>query len=242
MRLVVISSCTGKKKKYASSECPAPPVLSLEELSKSKNADNSILDTHASCLIPARELYTGKQHTLIVDGIEKARQKGVKIDFFILSAGYGLIEESKNILPYNVTFSPQKGVKFSIKDVKQRGKSLKIPEDIKKVLNNSQYDLAILLLGKYYLEVCKLRESTSCPTIVFVAEGSLRLVPDIERFIPLQIPKDAPTKFHCGNIGLKGELGARLLVLLAKEPEYLQTLLSKPKPEKVFRDLIDLER
>lgn len=98
MRLLVISSCTRDKRHNSPAELAEPDFLDPAHLARREQELR-----HHSC--PAGEMYTGRQHLLVRQGLGLLRRAGVQADLAIVSAGYGLIPEDRVIAPYNVTFT-----------------------------------------------------------------------------------------------------------------------------------------
>ena len=94
----------------------------------------------------AGKMYTGRQHVLMMRGVEHLRTNFslATFDVAIISAGYGLICEEKKIAPYDITFTC-KGSPW----IRERREVLKIPAKTRKLL--SEYQVVFFLLGKEYL-------------------------------------------------------------------------------------------
>ncbi|MEH7253138.1 queuine/other tRNA-ribosyltransferase, partial [Neobacillus niacini] len=90
--------------------CTNSKIYSPEQqLNKSDFLDTSILFEREKQLgafkAKAKDMYTGQQHLWVMEGINNLREKyGDNIvDLAIVSAGYGLLDEDQEIVPYNVT-------------------------------------------------------------------------------------------------------------------------------------------
>ncbi|MEM2058729.1 MAG: hypothetical protein QXM93_01350 [Candidatus Methanomethyliaceae archaeon] len=92
----------------------------------------------------AKDLFQG-YFKKIMEGVGIARSHGIKIDVYLLSPRYGLIEEDKVILPHLVEI---KGLKK--KELEALRDRLKIVEKLSSILQQS-YDLLILVLKKDHL-------------------------------------------------------------------------------------------
>jgi cytoplasmic iron level regulating protein YaaA (DUF328/UPF0246 family) len=55
--------------------------------------------------LPAAQMYTGLGHKFVREAITTLRDHGYSVSHFILSAGYGFLNENDVIVPYNVTFA-----------------------------------------------------------------------------------------------------------------------------------------
>ncbi|MHA2384945.1 MAG: DUF6884 domain-containing protein, partial [Candidatus Thorarchaeota archaeon] len=139
MRILVIGSC-GKSKLKSSPKSPTcGDIDSKDAISKWRNQ----LSDH---LTPAREMYTGYQSTELLRGVEALRTiDQVEVRLFILSAGFGLLEENELVPPYECSFS-----QMGKRGIRERSSLLRIEEDYQK-LHESRFDLTYLALGKKYL-------------------------------------------------------------------------------------------
>jgi len=135
MKILVVSSCTGEKKiEMKTVTCETIDKYGLEGL---KNQGLPQL--------PAWQMYTGKQHLAIVKSVKELRRKKFGVDWYILSAGFGLIHENEMIAPYECTFN-----KMKKSEIIERGKKLGINVSFKKLLDEN-YDVLFSLLGSNYL-------------------------------------------------------------------------------------------
>ncbi len=94
----------------------------------------------------AREMYTGNQSQELIRGVDILRKiRGIKVDFFVVSAGFGLLYEQDRIPPYDCSFS---GMKKS--EILARSEALRIPHDFTNLCRET-YDMMYLALGRDYL-------------------------------------------------------------------------------------------
>jgi len=207
MRILVISSCTSKKNKLDGS-----PSLTAKELSSGDSVLTSAHKKNARYLQSAEDLYSGEQHVRIMRGLKEVRNNGHNVDFKILSAGYGLVDSSWTLLPYNVTFNNMR--KNQILDWSAK---LKIPGNVKNVLNTS-YDLVFIALGENYLVSSGILEIAAFrnKTVILCGEkyADKFQLPNVYVIVANQ---SLCAKFACGNIGLKGEIVRKLLSRLANK-------------------------
>jgi len=54
--------------------------------------------------VVARDLYAGREHMLIKKAVGAARAKGMTVAWYIVSAGYGVVRETDQLLPYDQSF------------------------------------------------------------------------------------------------------------------------------------------
>ena len=139
-RILVITSCTGekcfrnRKNQLVLNDFQDPKRLKSREKSLSR------------FVCQAKDLYTGVQHLRLLEGIQLLRQSyGDKVvDVKILSAGYGLIDESRKIYPYEVSFN---GMKTS--EIDNWSEALAIHDSVETAIRD--YDLVFFLLGDNYI-------------------------------------------------------------------------------------------
>lgn len=191
-KILIIGSCTGSKK-YSPTDEATENELDDPFLRKQKEEELS------EYIVDAFNMYQGKQHKLTCEAFKMLQDQGKDVDFWILSAGYGLIKHDYKIIPYEVTFA-QKSKKY----IKNRGKILKIPSDFDKLITN--YDKVILLLGKEYLLSLNFPRAID-ENVEIIAMGGKqteKLLPDQKniRFIPAG--KEEGKKYGAALIYLKG--------------------------------------
>ncbi len=165
MKILVITSCTSEKKHKTANQLQPEDFLSVERLA-ARSAELKSFKT------PAAEMYTGRQHRLLMEGLEQIRAcYGEKVvDLHIISAGYGLLSESDVIVPYNVTFQNLK-----TKQLLARSDSLQLHERVETLI--ADYDLVFFLLGKEYVQALQLPfKIPSTITQIFLAAPSWKYV------------------------------------------------------------------
>jgi hypothetical protein len=174
--------------------------------------------------VPAERLYRGEQHRRLMLGVEafRAAATGYDLDLRILSAGHGLVEGAQALGFYDATFSG-----LSRGEIGRRSQALDLPISIRRLLAE-RYSLAVLLLGGDYMQAAAIHADTrfggpamafSGPTVARrLGHPSLKVVP---------VGKEEARRFSCGLVGLKGELGRRLLHLLASRPELVPEVTAR---------------
>ena len=130
-KILVIQSCT--KRKHLESRS-----YSLYQL-QTKHQREQIL-TSATHKKPARELYFTHEMNLTVD---MARKQNYAVDYYFLSAGFGLINEQEELVNYDCSFSL-----MSQEFIKKRSEELLIGETLAAL---PTYDLIYLALPVEYL-------------------------------------------------------------------------------------------
>ncbi len=205
MEIVVVTSCTGEKKVNPEGQLKKKDFERGREFIRQR--ENSLNGQ----MLPAQEMYTGQQHKRLQRGLEALRQNEHTVDLHILSAGYGLIDGSREIAPYECTFSD-----MTKSETRAWGRELDIPQDFGEVLGQS-FDLGIVLLGNSYLEACDLDQDISLggPTLFFCSSSAAEQIDEISNAEAVPLGNEEASRFSCGLVGLKGELGARVLERIA---------------------------
>ena len=166
MRILVITSCTGRKKYKSSNQ------LKYEDFASSERRRKRTAELNES-KAPAAEMYTGQQHLYLMDGLKQLLETygQTVVDLNLISAGYGLLSENEVIVPYNITFQ-----KLKKKDILERSDNLHIHEQVGNRLLN--YDLVFYLLGKEYVQALQLpfNKVSASVTQIFFAAPSWRHV------------------------------------------------------------------
>ena len=136
--ILVIDQCSGSK------EFPDDATVfdADETLQFSREA---LLSRDNVPEIAARDLYTGRQQNYVYDAVRLLRSNGHNVERFFISAGFGLVAEDDHLPPYEVTFSS-----MNVSEIRERSTKLNIQEDLRRVLNESSYDIVFFTLGKDY--------------------------------------------------------------------------------------------
>lgn len=147
MRVLVLSSCVATKK-YDPEKEPLKSILEerslpipecdLENEERYRKALNQFV-------LPASIMYQGS-FSFVRELVNTIRKKGDEVQFLIISARYGVMDENTLIIPYKCTF---KGL--GKKQIRERAKKLKIYEELIQRVNNQFYDTSIIILGQDYL-------------------------------------------------------------------------------------------
>lgn len=191
-KILIIGSCTSSKKYSPPNEATENELDSpLLRKQKEEELNRYIVD--------AFNMYQGKQHKLTCEAFKMLQDQGKDVNFWIISAGYGLIRYNTKIIPYDVTFA-QKNKKY----VKSRGELLKIPDDFDKLIMN--YDKVILLLGKEYLLSLNFPRTISEDVEIIAMGGKQteKLLPDQKNIHFIPAGKDAGKEYGAALIYLKG--------------------------------------
>ena len=215
-RIMVLSSCTGAK-----AESSAVPLQRDDFARGRTHIEGRHRSDLATTLLPAEALYTGQHHLRLMRGVSAAREAAaLDVDLRIVSAGYGLVESGDRLAPYESTFQ---GMPRNQRHTWAR--QLGIPDATRGALAESS-DLTVVLLGDEYLDSCQLDEISALggPTFVFCgSRGALRL-PTLAHLHVVRLTTEHTRQFHCGLVGLKGEVGGRLLAYVSEDPTRLNRL------------------
>lgn len=224
MRMLVITSCTGKKR-YD------PKQMSKKPLSKEDFIDKEHLSKRekelADYACPAGEMYTGGQHIRLMEGIKTLRDhfgEGV-VDLYIVSAGYGLISENKSIVPYNVTF-----IGMKVKEKTEWSRQIGIHDNLESLI--TKYDLVFFLLGEHYLRAIALPFDAVTPEqklVFFASDTTQEMIPHCAPYYFINVCglEDAKS-LSDGIVALKGHI----FNLLAQDAVYEDPSLF----EKIYQD------
>jgi hypothetical protein len=216
MKITVITTCTGSK------AITATNPLTLEDFQAGPALVEQRCKEIASLCLPAGQMYTGEQHVHLMRGVHAARAAGHQVDVHIISAGFGVLKEDEEIVPYEATFND-----MGKKECIDWGQVLGIPQRVQDILAEPA-DMSLVLLSEKYLDAAEVDavNDVAGPTWAICASSAVkRFSPSIQK-VPLV---QADTKrFHTTMIGLKGAVAA--LVLAAKNPfAELRSLSSDPR-------------
>jgi hypothetical protein len=134
LEILVIDQCSNTKKE---SELPesVDPSLPLRELVNHDNVP----------VFKARNLYEGRQQKYISQAVDQLRKNGDATDRLFVSAGYGIVDETDLLPPYDKTFSG-----LSESQIRQSASELNIPEDVREWCTKKTYDIIFFALGSDY--------------------------------------------------------------------------------------------
>ena len=220
MKVLVITSCTGEK----TDNFEGQPVL--EDFQRGESHFVGLEKKFSKHLQAAEKLYAGRQHLRLMQAVEQLRkQKKVQLDLYILSAGYGLIPSSQQILPYEVTFNS-----LNAGNLQDWAGKLNIPTRFRELLQQP-YDFCLVLLGEKYWQACDLHTLSNSPVPVLAfcnttVEAKLGAWANVKA---VSLANKDAKRFRCNLIGLKGELGGRILIGLSKglSPSKLKEMSSE---------------
>ncbi|MCK4637147.1 MAG: hypothetical protein KAT49_04640 [Methanomicrobia archaeon] len=154
------------------------------------------------------EMYLGKQHLFVKEGVAILR-KDNDVDWYIISAKYGLINESDVIEPYDLSFN-----EMSKKEIRRVSTQLGIEEKLYSIIQNQSsegrlvnlskgkicHDQAFFILGEKYLSSIEdFLKNIPIPSVFFTT----RTIPSAET---IKCGIEEAKKYHLSVISLKGYL------------------------------------
>ena len=197
--------------------------------------------------------YEGLQHKYVLDGIHGIRQTlgAEAIDFNIISAKYGLLNELDIIEPYDVTFNNMKH-----DEIIKRAKELNIHRDLQRKV--ADYDMIFYLLGLNYLKTLELpfhaeRDTTHLflmsPRYThmitkFCDNGKFRTNENRKNYFTFDCGSQLSIDLGIQNIALKGYIFKRLgeHIKEAQNELIMKAIKNDPQVLKLFIDTLVLDR
>ena len=150
-------------------------------------------------ILPAVSQYDGRGHLGLVQSVEQLRgQHGAgSIELTILSAGYGLIDETTPIAPYDVSFNRK-----SPRGIREMAGATGVPAAAWSKVFAPPADLIIVLLGEKYLQALQLPADAHFPhrTLFFGSNTSRRFIRGAGGYIVAIPTPDVRSGFGLMNI------------------------------------------
>lgn len=137
MKILIIDQCS-KAKNYAEDFTP------IDEETLESTSLTDLQEQSRPPAIEARKMYGGRQQRYIGQAVASLRSSGDEVDRYFISAGFGLVEETERLPPYDVTFAEK-----SKGEVKSRGEQLGIECQLIEIIGG-EYDLIFFALGADY--------------------------------------------------------------------------------------------
>lgn len=227
LNIFVLDSCTAKKRfKRLDITCDVIDKFGREKLIKRDDLRNVVL--------PARDMYMGGQHLYTVKAVEILRSiPNVNcVDFYILSAGFGLLEERTLIPPYECTFGIMKR-----KEIKYRSKKLHVEEKLLQIFEKKKYDFCFFLLGVKYLIAIEdvLNQLPNSSTYYFyTSRGGSKIIPQKAGFNLIFANRFEAEKLEVSHFEIKGFLFYNLAKKLSKYSNNIENILKDPNTVRKF--------
>jgi len=138
--LAIVIPCSKTKR-----TCPEAPA-SPDELEDLRNPPSRLRPYS----LPARNLYLGRQHRALVATVDafRKRRPDLRTGLFIVSAGYGLLEEREPVVPYEAPLGQTRA------DWERRGQELGLPGQIASLGKRARH--VIVTLSAAYLTAAQL--------------------------------------------------------------------------------------
>lgn len=136
-KILIINSCSKSK---ATSHRDQPTCVDLTTKEGRENQKSKF----KNILTPAGQLYTGKQASSIQSAVNIFKEKH-EVDYYIISAGFGFVNETEQLPPYECSFSG-----LGKRKIREMSENLSIVKDMHKSITG-KYDLIYLALGIDYL-------------------------------------------------------------------------------------------
>lgn len=210
MKIAIITSCTGQKKYKPDNQLTQEDFRLIHDREAFKRREDELRHYRT----PAADLYTGQQHLRLMEGVQyfRTQRKDSQVDLWIVSAGYGVIPEGKEIVPYNCTFQ---GMKPS--EIRAWAEHLGISHDIRQLFLQPA-DFFLVLLGTDYLQALSLSDNVNfnVPTVFICSKSSERYVRGQGLYHSLMLTRLETKQFKCGFVGLKGEFVKQFLLQLSE--------------------------
>jgi hypothetical protein len=221
MRTLVLTPCSAKKRSQVLEPALAADLANPEGRQQvtARLADHSL---------PAAEMYTGRHHRLVMEGVQAVWQQWGRhtLDLAILSGGYGVLQSDEMIIPYDVTFD-----QFAGEALADWGAMLQVPAKAAALVR--EYDLVFLLLSGSYLAVLELPLNVpdSVQQIVLTGQDSMELVPAKPNVHPFVAAGSvAARRWHVKAPHVRGFLFGRLCAQVVQHgPGLLEWLHHHPE-------------
>lgn len=174
----------------------------------------------------AGEMYTGQQHLKLMEGIRYLRSNfgDDSVSVKILSAGYGLLDESEQIVPYELTFNSMRA-----SQIDNWANFLGVKHAVEEAIKG--YKIVFFLLGNSYIRALKLPvEKSENQRLVFLAgpSSSNLIPPDEEDYLIVPVGQKDAKLYKFGLIGLKGYLFNLLCKELVEDHSLLKRICIDP--------------
>lgn len=182
MDVLVLSPCS-KDKRF-------DPVLDCEDVDE--HLREELVQEYSEYTTTAADMYTGREHKHVEEAVTHLSEV-VNVDWYIISAGFGLLRDKTEIPSYECGFSDIGSVRTRAKrtgydidaltndeTIEAVGREKGIPQAFRNVLNR-EYDLLFVVLSEPYLlsvadALTEIPEQTIA--LAFASNGSKQFVGD----------------------------------------------------------------
>ncbi|MBK5114049.1 MAG: hypothetical protein KGD59_13705 [Candidatus Heimdallarchaeota archaeon] len=193
MKILVFASCSKRK----SISYPTEPIC--KEIIM-KGMKDSFVERFPEKRT-ARDLYRGSLNISINSAVNQLRDF-FDVSYYIVSAGFGIVEENEFVPPYNCAFSL-----MTKEEIIERARVLMIPDDFQEIVDKEKPDLMYLALGKtYLLALGEWDRDLPCKTIAFTESVSKEVITLPADHIAVQEAIHLGLGPIHGVVGYKGDL------------------------------------
>lgn len=193
MNVLVIDQCSATK--------DSPGEVRKLTLGQVDRYRNDALNAEGIHTVPAKELYQGRQHPYVDSAVATLRQNGHTVDRYFISAGFGLVEESESLPPYEVTFSS-----MTDREIDARASTLGIPDAFVGLVSDPRYNLVLVPVGNDYTRSAQLEAAIpEVPETTTVVLFNQEPIADSHANVASISARNADAKRHgVGAVALKG--------------------------------------
>ncbi len=193
MKILVFASCSKRKSISYPTEPKCKDIVM-------KEMKDSFVDQFPEKRT-ARNLYRGSLNISINSAVTQLRDF-FDVGYYIVSAGFGIVEENEFVPPYNCSFS-----QMNNEDLIERARALRIPEDFQEIVEKEKPDLMYLALSKTYLTALGDWDTDlPCATIAFTESTSKKVITLPADNIAVQEASHLGLGPIHGVVGYKGDL------------------------------------
>lgn len=212
MDVLVVSNCSGDKL-YDNSP------IGCEEIDTSNRKE--LLKQYPEFSAPAAKMYTGVEHPYVKSAVANLRELA-NVSWYIVSAGYGLLDETDEIVAYDCSLSNIETIQDRVERMGYDLRALThdearrvvarekgIPSELRSALS-SGYDLVFVVLSQpYMIAISEALEDLpdGVTTYAFASNGSKPYIGD-SHWIPAT--EDIRAQLGTNWFQIRGELLCRL--------------------------------
>ncbi len=168
-RILVITNCTKKKAVNMEEIKFKLAELNLQTPSFDLGEEPVYRDVLREFIKPARDMYVGQTIKPVKELVKTLKSCGKYVDFYIISARYGVIGENDLIIPYEAKLGASNKEKL-----KKWSEERKVVSKLQDIVAKGGYDLAIIILSRAYaLALEEFFEKTGISHLIIVAAESV---------------------------------------------------------------------
>ena len=149
MKILVVDQCSNSKSIPDSSVCFSAAEIDAESLDELRARDGAVS-------VPARKLYAGRQQRYVGEAVDSLRAGGHSVERYFISAGFGIVSESEELPPYDVSFA-----EMSDSERADRAEKLGLNDRIRELVSEEAFDVVFFPLGSAYCTAVNLPDVLS---------------------------------------------------------------------------------